>query len=248
MPAAIARRREILAAFQQQIADVDQRALLLGATGWLADVAPDVTAIDRFEPLIRGRWPGNTANRRDLAGEWLRLPFASGSFTCCVGDGSINTLQYPAAIVSLFDSIARVLKPSGRFACRVYTAPDIGLSVSEVTRAVWTRPPREFLYFKFQLAMALVAERADPNVRVQSIRDLFEANFPDRDRLSQATGWTRDEIDKIDLYDLSPEIYSFPTERQVLSIVPASFTNARFEASGAYDFAERCPVLVLDRV
>ncbi|MGZ3409377.1 MAG: class I SAM-dependent methyltransferase [Xanthobacteraceae bacterium] len=236
-----------MAALRQQIAGADERALLLGTTEWLADVAPDVTAIDKFEPLIRGRWPGNTIDRRIVAGEWLRLPFATESFTCCVGDGSINSLRFPRDVAALFESVARVLKPGGRFACRVYAAPETGLNVSEVTRAVWTRAPREFLYFKFQLAMAFAAEHADPNVRVQSIRDLFDSHFPDRDRLSEATGWGRAEIDKIDLYNSSPEIYSFPTERQVLSLIPASFVNARFERLGTYDFAERCPILIADR-
>lgn len=95
--------------------------------------------------------------------------------------------------------------------------------------------------------MAIAHEKSDPNVPVQAIRAAFNAHLPDRERLSGMTGWTRSEIDKIDLYEPSPEIYSFPTKQQCLAIIQSEFTNIQLVAVGSYELAERCPLLVMDK-
>ena len=48
---------------------------------------------------------------------------------------------------------------------------------------------RSFHAFKWRLAMAIVAEAADPNIRVETIRDVFIREFPDRAMLAETTGW-----------------------------------------------------------
>jgi hypothetical protein len=55
------------------------------------------------------------------------------------------------------------------------------------------------------------------------------------------------QIDTIDVYRGSPEAYSFVTFEQIRQTMPASFTNPRLIATGSYELAERCPLLVLDR-
>ena len=89
--------------------------------------------------------------------------------------------------------------------------------------------------------------RREPSVAVQSIRAVFESIFPNRQRLVETVGWDRREIDKIDLYKSSPEIYNFPTRPQTLAIVPPVFANARFIPVGDYELADRCPLLVMDK-
>ena len=95
--------------------------------------------------------------------------------------------------------------------------------------------------------MAMSHERAEPNVPVREIRDVFERWFPDRAALAAERAWPRDEIDTIDMYAGSDANYSFASRRQFLEIVPPEFTNARFVDVGSYELAERCPLLVLDR-
>ena len=77
--------------------------------------------------------------------------------------------------------------------------------------------------------------------------DAFETEFPDRDRLAAAGGWDRAEVDTIDVYKSSSQVYSFPTRQQCLSIVPAAFSNVRLVAVGTYELAERYPFLVMER-
>jgi len=131
--------------------------------------------------------------------------------------------------------------------CRVFLAPDQGETAAAVAATARDGRIGRFLAFKFRLGMALAAERGEPNIDVQSIHDAFEANVPDRDRLAAVTGWARSEIDTIDVYKSSPQVYSFPTRRQCLDVVPPAFAQVRFVGAGTYELAERFPLLVLDR-
>src|SRR4051812_38098854 len=78
---------EVIAAFEQQIADRPGLVLLLGLTHGLTDVRPDVVAIDRDESSVRTRWPGDEVKRRALVADWRQPPFAAGAFAACIGDG-----------------------------------------------------------------------------------------------------------------------------------------------------------------
>jgi SAM-dependent methyltransferase len=237
---------QVLAGVKQQIAGIEGRLLLLGVSPSLSDIGSDVTAVDRKAAVVRHRWPGNTPNRRAVVADWLQLPFADGSFALCVGDGSMNAMEY-RELKLLYDSLGRVMRRGGKVVCRMYLTPDVGETIAEVAKAPWQGKLRSFLYFKFRLGMAIAADCGEPSVRVKAIYDVFTANFPDRDRLAAATGWDRSEIDKIDLYRGSSEVYNFPTRRQCLSIVPADFSDARFVQVGNYELAERCPLLVMER-
>jgi SAM-dependent methyltransferase len=241
------RYAQIAAGVKTQLFGADVRVLALTVMPALADIGLDLTAVDRFEPVVRSRWPGNTPTRRAIVGDWFALPFADSSFSACVGDGSINALAFPDGVRLFYDSIGRVLQPGGTFVCRMYLTPDATETTAAVSKAVWQGELQSFVYFKFRLAMAIVAGQANPSISVQSIHAAFDAIFPNRDRLAAATGWNRDDIDSIDFYKSSPEIYNFPTRQQALSIIPSDFSNARFIPVGTYELAERCPLLVMEK-
>jgi hypothetical protein len=238
---------EVIAAFQQQIADRVGPVLLLGLTHGLTDLRPDVVAIDRDEISVRDRWPGDAATRRAVVGDWRQPPFSPGSFSACIGDGIANALHHPEGAASLYAALAALLAPGGRLVCRVFAMPDAPESVDAVRVAALQGKIHRFMAFKFRLAMAVCAERGNPNVAVQAIHDAFEASFPDRDRLAAAGGWDRELVDTIDVYRSSSQVYSFPTRAQCLSVVPPAFSNARFVAVGTYELAERYPFLVMEK-
>ena len=237
---------EVVAGVRSAIADHSDRILLLGVTPDFAEIGSNLTAVDHGEP-IRNRWPGDTPARRAVIGHWLRLPFAAGSFSGCIGDGIPITTNHPQAATLLYQSIATVLQSGGRFVSRVFLTPDAGETVSAVRRAALEGRIRRFQALKFRLAMALVAERGDPNIAVRIVHDAFEASFADRNQLAEITGWRCDEIDTINVYRSSPEVYSFPTRQQCLSAIPGAFTNVRLIPAGTYELAERCPLLVMER-
>ena len=100
--------------FRQAIAQHRDRVLLLGVTPELADLGAQTIGIDKNSAMAAHLWPGNTAHRQALAGDWLALPFARDSFSAAIGDGSLSPLPYPAGYRQLFGQLAEVLRPGGR--------------------------------------------------------------------------------------------------------------------------------------
>ena len=231
---------------RRAIAGHDQRVLLLGVTPEYADVGADVTAIDSSETMIANVWPGDTARRRAFKGDWFAMPFERGSFSAALGDGSFNTLPWPDGHRRVFDLLADMLRPGGRIVFRLFRTPDEAESVDAVLAAAMAKKIGNFHAFKWRLAMALVAAAGNPNIPVASIRDAFNAAFPDREKLAAATGWPMAQIETIDVYRGSPDSYSFPTSAEMQAAIPAAFTRAEFLPSGDYELAERCPLVRAD--
>lgn len=237
---------EVVAAVRQAIAAGSEPVLLLGVTPELAAAATRVEAIDRNEAMIAQIWPGDTETRRASLGDWLDLRFPAGHFAAAIGDGSLNALPYPEAYRRLFENLARVVRAGGRCALRVFVTPDPCEPLEAVHDAVLAGEIGSFHAFKWRLAMALVAPGGDPNIAVADILEGFNRMFPDRALVARAAGWATDEIDTIDVYRNSAEVYSFPTMTQIRAAVPAAFINLRQVSSGTYELAERCPLVIMD--
>jgi hypothetical protein len=125
-------------------------------------------------------------------------------------------------------------------------APDKAEPVAAVCEKAVEGAIRSFHAFKWCLAMAIVAEADDPNIPVVKIRDVFNAALPDRARLARSSGWSAEDIDTIDVYRGSAEVYSFPTFEQLRAAVPGAFADLRLVPAGSYELAERCPLVIMD--
>lgn len=238
---------DVVAAFTHALAGHNERVLLLGVTQELAAIGAHVTAIDRNASMIANIWPGDTNARRALCGDWLALPFDENEFTAVIGDGSLSAIQYPADYRTLFAQLARVLKPDGVFACRLFLTPSEVESVEEVKALALAGKVTSFHAFKWQLAMAIVQEAREPNIAVAAILEQFNTLFPDRIALSAATGWSDVDIETIDVYKNSSDGYSFPTLAQLRETIPEIFPDVRIQPAGVYPLAERCPLIVMER-
>ena len=237
---------EVVAAIGQAIAGHDGRALLLGVTPELADIARTTVAVDFSEAMIAHIWPGDSETRRALHGDWLALPpVAPPALSAVIGDGSLNVIDY-ADYPALFVQLERVLAQGARLAVRVYRTPEPCDSIEQVRDKTLAGGAGGFHALKWRLAMAIAAEARDPRVPVSLIHHVFQQVFPDRVLLSAATGWSREDIDEIDAYAGSNAVYSFPTRRELLAALPRNFQNVRFTRSGRYELAECCPILVAD--
>lgn len=237
---------EIVAAFKAALGDATGRVLLLGVTPELADLADELVAVDRSQPMIDHVWPGDTARRTSRRGDWLALDFEAGTFDAAIGDGSLNALPFPDGAARLFEQLRIILRPGGRFVCRVFAAPEEAEPIAGLPDAAGRGEIGNFHALKWRIAMALVRKNGAPNLAVQAIRDAFIRWFPDRAALARTTGWTREDIDTIDVYDGSAEVYCFPTRRELLAIVPDGFASVRLIEAGGYPLAERCPLLLLE--
>jgi SAM-dependent methyltransferase len=238
---------DAIAGYKAILADHGRRMLLLGVTPGLADVAAEVIAVDRNEAMIANVWPGDTPRRRAMQGDWLALPFPSGYFSSAAGDGSLNSITYPETYAGLLGQLARVIEPGGLFVTRVFMAPERSESVADVVELGRKGDIPVFNAFKWRLAMAQVAEAGNPNIAVTAIRGAFDRAYPDRAALAASSGWDPEDIETIDAYANSSDVYSFPTLSQLRTAVPSSFPDVQIVNAGTYALAERCPLVVMRR-
>jgi hypothetical protein len=238
---------EVRAALGDAISGHDQRVLLLGLTPELCEIGQQTVAVDWSAKMLAAVWPGNTATRHAVRGNWLDIPCTDGAFSAVIGDGSLNCLVHPSGYARVFDQLAWALRPGARVAIRMFLTPEPCETLAELRDATVAGHVGVIDALKWRLANALCAGRGSSNLDVQAILDAFNRAFPDREALSRATGWTLEHIGVIDAYDTLPDVFSFPTATQVLASIPQSFANAHFAASGAYELAERCPLLVMER-
>jgi SAM-dependent methyltransferase len=228
------------------IADHDQRVLLLGVTPELVDIGDELIGVDHSATMIAHIWPGDTERRRVVKGEWLALDFPPGHFSAAVGDGCLSVLTFPAGYQTLCGQLARVVRPGGKLVFRMFRTPEIGEPVAAVCHRAMKGQIRSFHAFKWHLAMAIVAEAGDPNIRVERIREVFNEAFPDRASLARAAGWREEDIATIDVYKGSWDVYSFPTWEQFRRAIPDALTNLQFISAGSYELAERCPLVTMN--
>jgi len=236
---------EVVSAVAEQISDVPGRAMLLGVTPELADIRLSLVAVDHNFAMVTNIWPGNTAARWAIVGNWLTPSFRPEFFSVCIGDASLNNLRYPEQWSKFCRELHSLLRPGGKFVCRITTAPDPGETIVSVKDAALSGAIGNFHAFKMRLSMAIACEQSEPRVPVAAILEHFDRMFADRDSLARGTGWPRDEIDTIDFYKGSSVSTCRPTQREVLSVVSQAFPDAHFVSAGTYELADRCPLLVM---
>jgi SAM-dependent methyltransferase len=235
-----------VAAVREQIRGRHGRALLLGVTPELADVAPELVAVDRNFSMVANVWPGNTLSRHAVVGDWRRPSFRSESFAMCIADGSLSFLAFPDEVAALFKELTRILEKGGRMVVRLYLSPDMHETLPALGEQALSGKIGNFHAFKIRLAMSLASQRPVPHIAVADILQSFNVLFQNRDELVRMTGWCREQIDTIDFYKDSNVFFSLPRQDQLMSIVSDVFPTARLVPSGVYEMAELCPLLVGD--
>jgi hypothetical protein len=233
---------EVVANVQSLVGFPQATVLLLGVTPELAGAFDNVHAIDKSAEMIANVWPGDTPTRKATQGNWLSPMGHQANVDAVIGDGSLNAIWYPDEVRSVIHNAMAALVPGGIFICRMFERPGQPYSQRHLQRVTAEPAQMNFHAFKWQLAMHLAHEQGT-NVAVASILEKFNEMWPDRQALSDVTGWDRDTIDSIDVYRGSDIVYSFPDRAEITAVVPDGATGVSFTNSGTYELADRCPLL-----
>jgi SAM-dependent methyltransferase len=217
-------------------------ALLLGVTPELA-VFPwaddfHLTAVDASEAMLKAVWPGDSANRRAVQGNWLRMPFAEASFDLVLLDGGgFGPLE------ELGQELRRVLRPGGRAVMRYFARPPQSEPPEALIQAVADRTLSGFDELKLRLLMAVQGDRGEIGVRLGDAWNCFVRLFPDRASLAVKLGCLPEKVSAIDVYRENDGRYMFRSLEEV-AMAFDGFAMA-YGPQGHYLLAERCPVFSL---
>ncbi|MER9334366.1 class I SAM-dependent methyltransferase [Mesorhizobium sp. M0293] len=226
--------------------DLDEAdVLLLGVTPELAGLGRTMLAVDGSAAMVSGVWPGDDACRRAMTGNWLSLSIGNASLDAVIGDGCLTVVDSARSRRALLSEIARVLKPQGQVAIRVFAGPETFDDLRSIEAQALAGEVGNFHALKWRIAMACTTNDCDRAIEVQAIRDAFDKNFPDRRALAANTGWSMASINTIDVYAGSETIYCFATLAMLIDEASGCFGDVRVVPSGSYPLAERCPLLVL---
>jgi hypothetical protein len=229
-----------VAGMARMIAGADDHVLLLGMTTALFGLGRRQTAVDWNAAMIAALWPGDSPDRVALAADWREMAPPEVPVTAIVGDGSFNTLEWPADFARLAAHLATIA-PGAVLAVRCFLTPSPG--AAEALADLAAAPLGGFHAMKWRIAMALAAETGEPMVAVADIAAAFDRLFPDRAALAARSGWAAETIAEIDSYRGSPARYAFPTAAQALAAF-GDPPGASFVPGSGYELAERCPLLV----
>lgn len=223
------------------------RALLCGVTPEIAEmtwpVGTQLLAVDQSEAMVRYIWPGDIDGRRRAeVGNWLALPQPDGWFDVVVGDGYFCCMSYPDGYRALAASIHRVLKDQGTLIIRFFVRPEASDTPQDVFDDLTAGRIGSFHAFKWRLAMALQPSSRE-GVRLDDIWKTWINAGIDKDALIALTGWPEEAIDTMNFYRGQEPHWSFPTLKEVRTILLESFEEIAVYVAG-YELAERCPMLV----
>jgi len=220
--------------------------LLFGVTPEIASSFSPLVAVDNNIGMINKLWKSGI-NAQAIHADWLALPISDDTYGYAIGDGSINMLNYPDQYMIWFNEIKRVLIKNGRIAIRIFARPDEGESLALVKNCALNGQIGNFHAFKWRWAMALVYLNQNPNIPVTQILSKFNEYFPDRLALSQKTKWCIEDINTIDVYNHSDAIYSFPTLAEIRTTIPNGFNEIEV-LYAKYELADRCPIMIIDKL
>jgi SAM-dependent methyltransferase len=233
---------EDVANFKRTLDDRSGSALLLGVTPELIKLPVNWVALDNSADMIQALWP---EHMKSILGDWLDMPFDDASFDNIFGDGCPVLLEFPLQHKRFFAESARVLKPGGRLALRVFVGPEQGEIPEHVCAAAMAGNIRSFHAFKWRLSMAIASSSRDFTFPVAETLRTFDSLLPDRKRLIDTTGWRMEDIDTIDFYRGSTARYSYPPLSRLRETFPPELLEVEV-MYGSYELAEHCPLLVLE--
>jgi hypothetical protein len=222
------------------------KALLWGVTPEIAAMAwPDGTelvAVDRSKPMIEHVWPGDVAgHRRTICSDWLEYSCGDEHYDIVIGDGTFTLMGYPQPFRALAAKAGEMLTSDGVLIIRHFMRPPKMETPEAVFGDLAANRIGNFHVFKFRLAMSL-QKSADSGVRMGDVFSAWKGALIDLAALADMTGWTREVIETIRLYEGKDSRLSFPDAAEIDMVMREQFEKLD-ERYQPYEMGERCPII-----
>lgn len=236
---------DVVAVMKRELGADEADMVLLGVTPEFARLGKTLTAVDANPNMIGALWIGDDANRKAVVGNWLDLPLADQSVDAIVGDGCLSAVITEAQRLRCLQEMARVLKPGGRAAIRLFARPRKTEELDAIKTDALTGKVKALAEIVLRTALSLPVAAPDYGLTMSAVLGGINEMFGDRTELMAAGGWQPGAFAFIDLYQGSDTICCWLNEDIHVAEASRYFEDVRLVASGGYAVAERCPVLVL---
>ena len=181
-----------------------------------------------------------------IAGQWTNLPIRKECIDLIFGDGCNIQLGFPGAYRAWFEEMARVLRPGGKVALRVYVSPETPEPSSAVIDDLMRRRIGDPNVLRMRIFMALQPS-APEGIRLSDISDFWTSLKIDRNFLTTELGWPAGAIGIFDMFKDINLRYSFPTSAELKTVFTEHFTELD-RCTPSYEIGSRCPTIVLQRI
>lgn len=219
----------------------DGNILLLGVTPEIANSYQVITAIDNDEKMIKNVWPGDTLTKRVLLANWETFITAE-KFNGVIGDVALTLLGDKKKITNFNQKAFDMLHPNGVVAQRIIHKPQTVLTREQLIEMLNKPATINFNAFKWLMFMTHSNE-THQKIQFTNVRKFFNEIAPDRQVVSEKTGWTLDQINTIDFYENAKVEVIILSKKEWLETIPKDAVNVQFIYNDDYDLAELCPIL-----
>lgn len=221
-------------------------ALLWGVTPEIATMSwPEGTqmlALDKSQPMIELVWPGDVAGfRKAVQGDWFEYKCNDVRHDVVIGDGNFAPLDYPRSYRALAAAARAALTDAGIVISRFWVRPTKRETPDSVFEDLRANRIQSFHAFKFRLAMAL-QENAETGVAVSEVLSAWKRACIDMESLLAMTGWQRETVDMIYLYEGKTSRLSFPDTAELAAVMSEYFDTLETRYLD-YEMGDRCPIV-----
>lgn len=199
-------------------------------------------AVEQSQEMIREVWPGDLHGARTAThGDWLDIGSNQNKFDMVIGDGCFISLNYPDGYHALAKTISEKLKDEGLLLMRFFTQPEEKEASDDVFSDLMAGKIGSFHAFKWRLAMSL-QQSSRQGIRLHDIYRAWNEAEIDKKLILSSTGWPREAIETIDLYENKLNSFAFATLSEVYETLSDYFVRESVYFP-EYELGERCPII-----
>lgn len=218
------------------------RVMMLGVTPEIYNAFDNILAVDHNPTMITNVWLGDTDTKRVIVDDWITYE-TTEKFDGVVGDVAVTLMGDKQTITDFNNKTFNWLNSNGVMAQRIFHTTITELPYEYLVLLTTSTAPINWHAYKWLLHIYLAVSTKSQRIRQSAVRDLFNKIAPDRNTLSQITGWHIDAINTIDFYENATQEVTVLSKDDWLDTIPKDAVDVEFVYTEGYDICNLFPIL-----
>jgi hypothetical protein len=218
------------------------RIMMLGVTPEIYSAFDNILAVDHNLNMITNVWLGDTDTKKAIVDDWITYE-TTEKFDGIVGDIALTLMGDKDTITNFTNKSFNWLNSNGVMAQRIFHSPTVKLPYEYLVLLTTSLAPINWHAYKWLLHIYLATSTKSQRIKQSAVRDLFNQICPDRNILSQITGWHIDTINTIDFYENATQEVTVLSKDDWLDTIPVDAVDVEFVYTEGYDICNLFPIL-----